>query len=217
MVGLKLKLYTEQNTQWPQRGRIILCQETATSVVVYQSYKPSIGHYAASHQKFTGCPDFSLTRMSWIKTNFLWMMYRNGWGTKKDQEVVLAIHLEKSAFHEMLRLAVPSSFKPTDPFESKEAYEKAKLASEVRLQWDPDHDPFGKPVVRRAIQLGIRGEFLQRFACGEVIERIEDITEFVKEQREFVNANRLEELIIPEENVYVIEDESIRRQVNVDN
>ncbi|WP_216092858.1 DUF4291 family protein [Candidatus Marithrix sp. Canyon 246] len=26
--------------------------------------------------------------MTWIKTNFLWMMYRSEWGTKQGQETV---------------------------------------------------------------------------------------------------------------------------------
>jgi len=26
--------------------------------------------------------------MTWIKTNFLWMMYRSGWACKKNQEVI---------------------------------------------------------------------------------------------------------------------------------
>ena len=28
----------------------------------------------------------------------------------------------------------------------------------ARLQWDPDHGPSGEPTIRRAIQLGLRGE-----------------------------------------------------------
>jgi hypothetical protein len=43
---------------------------------VYQAFKPAIGRYAVAHQRFTGCPDYSVTRMTWIKTNFLWMMFR---------------------------------------------------------------------------------------------------------------------------------------------
>ncbi|HBY80241.1 MAG TPA: DUF4291 domain-containing protein, partial [Cyanobacteria bacterium UBA11148] len=70
----------------------------------------SIGHFAAQHGYFGG--EFSLKRMSWIKTNFLWMMYRSGWGTKADQEVVLAIWLKRSAFEEILAAAVPSSYVP---------------------------------------------------------------------------------------------------------
>lgn len=33
--------------------------------------------------------------MSWIKPNFLRMMYRSGWGTEKDQEVILAVSITK--------------------------------------------------------------------------------------------------------------------------
>jgi hypothetical protein len=153
--------------------------------------------------------------MSWIKTNFLWMMYRNGWATKKDQEVVLAIRITKDAFNDILKNAVASTFKP-DLYASKEDYEMAKLASQVRLQWDPDHDPNGKSVVRRAIQLGIRGEILQRFASGEIIESITDISEFVKEQHVLVKEGRLEELMIPEESVYAVEDEFTKKQIYVD-
>ncbi|WP_158598549.1 DUF4291 family protein [Achromobacter sp. K91] len=52
--------------------------------------------------------------------------------------------------------------------------------SEVRLQWDPDHDPTCDVVERRAIQLGLRGEMLKRYAQLEVVS-IQDITEFVAE------------------------------------
>ena len=45
---------------------------------MYQAFKPEIGQYAVAHQRFTGCPDYNSTRMTWIKTNFLWMMFRCG-------------------------------------------------------------------------------------------------------------------------------------------
>ncbi|MFT5999906.1 MAG: hypothetical protein ACI81P_002365 [Neolewinella sp.] len=38
-----------------------------------------------AHQQLGG-PAFSYQRMSWIKPNFLWMMYRCGWAKKQDQE-----------------------------------------------------------------------------------------------------------------------------------
>ena len=31
--------------------------------------------------------------MSWIKTSFLWMMHRSGWGTKENQERILQINI----------------------------------------------------------------------------------------------------------------------------
>jgi hypothetical protein len=55
---------------------------------------------------------FSLGRMSWLKPNFLWMIYRSGWGTKENQQVTLAVRLRRDAFDETLRQAVHSSFVP---------------------------------------------------------------------------------------------------------
>ncbi len=78
--------YLTQNTRWPRSGRHILAQYDDDSVLVYQAYRPSIGHFAARYGYFGG--EFSFTRMSWIKPNFLWMMYRSGWGTKEGQEIM---------------------------------------------------------------------------------------------------------------------------------
>src|ERR671935_2864665 len=95
-----MKLMTEpylaQVCRWPATGRHILAQYDDQTVVVYQAYRPEIGHFAAKNGYFGG--EFSLSRMSWIKPNFLWMMYRCGWGAKVGQEVVLAIWLERPAF-----------------------------------------------------------------------------------------------------------------------
>jgi hypothetical protein len=68
--------YLAQQARWPASGRHILAQFDVESVVVYQAYRPAIGHFAARHGYFGG--GFSLGRMSWIKPNFLWMMYRSG-------------------------------------------------------------------------------------------------------------------------------------------
>jgi hypothetical protein len=48
----------------------------AEAILVYQAFKPEIGRYAVANQRFTGCEAYSPTRMTWIKTNFLWMMFR---------------------------------------------------------------------------------------------------------------------------------------------
>jgi hypothetical protein len=70
--------YTEQRARLPRNGRHIVAQFDDAGVVVYQAYRPEIGHFAATHGYFGG-ESFSLSRMSWIKPNFLWMMYRSGW------------------------------------------------------------------------------------------------------------------------------------------
>ena len=130
-MNLILEPYLDQKARWPKQGRHILAQFDAESVVVYQAYNPAIGHFAARHGGFGG--DFRTSRMSWIKPNFLWMMYRSGWGTKENQEVTLAVRLRREAFDEILRQAVPSTFVP-EVHETEDAWKRAVARSDVRLQ-----------------------------------------------------------------------------------
>ena len=197
-MNLQTEPYLTQVARWPSSGRHILAQFDDESVVVYQAYRPSIGRYAAEHGYFGG--DFSLKRMSWIKPNFLWMMYRSGWATKEGQEVVLAVRILRTAFDTILTQAVHSTFQPT-LYTDPDAWKKAVATSDVRLQFDPDHDPYGAPVERRAIQLGLRGDVLARYAKEWVVS-IEDISAFVHEQHEHVIAKDLGELVTPREEVY---------------
>lgn len=155
---LQLKKYKEQQKEWPQSGYHIMAQYDNEKIIVYQSYRPEIGNFAVKNQFFGGA--FSLDRMTWIKPNFLWMMYRNGWGTKEGQEVVLAVHIKKEAFENYVKNAVYSSFKP-ELYESYEAWQEDVTNSNVRLQWDPDHDPYGVKLERRAIQIGLRKEYIK--------------------------------------------------------
>jgi hypothetical protein len=202
--------YTAQDARWPRSGRHILAQFDADSVVVYQAYRPEIGHFAAQHGYFGG--EFSLKRMSWVKPNFLWMMYRSGWGTKEGQEVTLAVRLRRDAFDEILRLAVHSTFVP-EVYGTHEAWQRSVAGSEVRLQWDPDHGPAGNPVERRAIQLGLRGGVLARYA-REWLLGVEDVSGFVAEQREDAKVP-CERLVTPREDVYPVADVEVARRLGV--
>ena len=47
---LKTEKYNQQIKNWPESGKYILAQYDENSVVVYQSYRPGIGLYAAKHQ-----------------------------------------------------------------------------------------------------------------------------------------------------------------------
>ena len=91
-MNLRFSSYAEQAKRWPQSGRHILAQFDDETIIVYQAYRLSIGRFAVEHGRFGG--DFKYTRMSWIKPNFLWMMYRSDWGAAKGQEVVLALHFD---------------------------------------------------------------------------------------------------------------------------
>ncbi|HXJ58413.1 MAG TPA: DUF4291 domain-containing protein [Verrucomicrobiae bacterium] len=194
---MRFQRYLDQVLDWPQSGRHILAQFDTDSIYVYQAYRPSIARFAVEHQQFGG--DFSFSRMSWIKPNFLWMMYRAGWATKEGQEHILVVRLRRTFFDELLRLVVPSGF-DSRRFATPEEWQAAVASSDVRCQWDPDHDPSGQPVERRAVQLGLRGVALRRYGQQELIS-VEDITPFVAEQRQHLNDGFVE-LHTPEERVY---------------
>ena len=208
---LALAPYLEQRARWPAAGRHILAQFDDEAVVVYQAYRPEIGEHAARHGRFGAA--WSRERMSWIKPNFLWMMYRCGWASKEGQEVVLALWLRRAGFDEILAAAVPSSHDPRVYATSAE-WSAAGKRSDVRLQWDPDHGPAGAAEQRRAIQLGLRGETLRRFA-DEWLLAIEDVTPLVRAQRPHTSApwDRLE---TPEEHVYRPDDANLAVRLGLD-
>lgn len=209
---MRLQRYLDQVRDWPQSGRHIMAQFDAESIYVYQAYRPSIARFAVEHQRFGG--DFSFSRMSWIKPNFLWMMYRSGWATKDGQEHILAVRLRRRFFDELLQLVVPSNF-DSRCFATLEEWKAAVAVSDVRLQWDPDHDPAGRPIERRAVQLGLRGSALRRFGEQELIS-IEDITRFVAEQRQHVTG-AFAELHTPQERIYYPSDHAAANMVGIEN
>lgn len=130
-------------------------------------------------------------------------MYRCGWATKEGQEVVLALWIARAGFDEILASAVPSSY-DRDGYPDRDAWQRAVHGSDVRLQWDPDHGPSGAPEPRRAIQLGLRGDVLRRFA-DEWLLHVEDITPLVAAQRAHARAPYTD-LLTPEEHPYLVAD-----------
>jgi hypothetical protein len=190
--------YAEQVKVWPKTGRHILAQFDDHTVVVYQAYNPAIGRYAIEHGRFGG--EFSYSRMSWVKPNFLWMMYRSGWGTKENQEVTLGLRVRRAFFDSLLAEAVPSSW-DREMFSTREDWSRAVSRSAVRLQWDPDHHPSGAKLERRAIQLGLRGSVLEAFGTRELLEVI-DLSSHVEEQRGVLASKGASALLTPRERVY---------------
>lgn len=164
----------------PQEGNFILGQKNGANIFVYQAFNDSIADYAIKNQKFGG-PDYSFDRMTWIKPNFLWMMYRSDWAEKdSNQSRILAIEMTFEGFEELLNNGVLTSY---DKSYGDESTWRDNLSnSDVRIQWDPDHNFKGEKLQRRAFQIGIKNEALQKFN-NEYIKSIQDITAFVKEQK----------------------------------
>jgi hypothetical protein len=197
-MNLPTEQFLDQQARWPTAGRHILACFDEETIVVYQAYSHAIGDYASQHGHFGG--PFSYSRMSWIKPNFLWMMYRSNWGQSSGQEVVLAVRLRRTFFDSLLERAVPSSY-TSALFATHEAWGAAVAESDVRLQWDPDHLPNGQKVERRAIQLGLRAAALEAYGKREIVEII-DMSQFVASQRANAARDRIDELITPLERPY---------------
>lgn len=79
-----------------QEERKIYALYDNNTIRVYQAYNAEIAEEALKLGTFGS--HFSLTRMTWIKPSFLWMMYRCGWAEKENQERVLAIDIKREAF-----------------------------------------------------------------------------------------------------------------------
>jgi hypothetical protein len=193
------EIYSESIDPQPKSGQHILGHQDGNLIVVYQAYKNSIANFAVTNQCLGG-PDYSYKRMSWIKPNFLWMMYRCGWAEKENQEKVLAIWVEKTDFETILNEAVLSSF-DSKYYIDHEHWKRELNTKEVRIQWDPDHDPYGHKMERRAIQVGLKGKILENFGKQQ-IKRIEDITDFVKLQKKSVDKKQLDKLLVPFETIF---------------
>jgi hypothetical protein len=109
---------------------------------------------------------------------------------------------------------VPSAFDPRR-YESEAAWRAAVATSEVRLQRDPDHDPSGAPLPRRALQLGLRGDALRRYAREWVLD-VEDLSDFVRAQRPHVARAPYDGLVTPCETVYRVGDPLVARRLGID-
>jgi hypothetical protein len=116
--------------------------------------------------------------MTWIKPSFGWMMHQSGWASKPGQERILAIEISRAGFEWALAQSCLSHFTPAQ-HASPQAWAGAKAASPVRIQWDPDRSLTGGRLARRAIQVGLSGDAMHRYA-DEWVCSISDITPTVR-------------------------------------
>ncbi|MDO5975519.1 DUF4291 family protein [Flavivirga jejuensis] len=62
----------------------------------------------------------------------------------------------------------------------------------------------GAKLERRAIQLGIRNKKIEKYAKNDILQ-IENISEFVKEQHQYVLSKELDKLMIPQDKNVIIQ------------
>lgn len=210
---MKIEKYEVQLKRLPKTGRQIIGRTDGSNIIVYQAFNSDIANYAIKNQKFGGS-HYSLGRMSWIKPGFLWMMYRAGWASKENQQKILAISISLENFKKILSEATLSSY-DEKIFDTRENWKEELSKTEVRLQWDPDHDPFGNKQERKAIQLGLKGNILRRFATEWII-KIEDITDFCKSEHQKVLSKGINDLNVPFEEIIDIGDSVIEKRIGIE-
>ena len=170
---------------------------------VYQAYGDPIAKSVEMHGRFTA-PSFSFSRMTWIKPSFCWMMYRCGWGYKDDgQRHIFAIDITHEGFAWCLKHACLS--KP-HPAQTEEQFLARKEVSPVVIQWDPERDIELNKLDYRSIQIGIKGEAVQRYV-DEWIVNITDITEHCQHIKQLIDAGEIEQAkqLLPDERIYPID------------
>lgn len=175
---------------------------------VYQAYNAAIAKEAIALQTFGS--KFNLDRMTWIKPSFLWLMYRSNWGTKKDQECILALDIDQSVFDMLLEKAVLTS--PDSASYTGAQWEKAFAEATVYCQWDPDRNMNGNAIDRAAIQIGIKGSAL-REVLDKGICRIEDLTPSVRKWNGQRKNGKLSAKDLPSEKIYPVRDKAIRKRL----
>jgi hypothetical protein len=188
---------------------LIRAAYTADTITVYQAYGPEIAERAVAAGTFVS--PFSRDRMTWIKPSFGWMMHRSGWAAKPGQERVLAIEISRAGFDWALAHSCLSHYSPR-VHTSSDAWAALKDASCVRIQWDPDRAITGERLSRRAIQVGLSGEAVQRY-CDDWIRSITDVTATVHQLERLVRAGQSAAagLGLPAEQVYQVSPVLARR------
>lgn len=159
--------------------RQIRARFDANTIRVYQAYSDQIADAALVAQTFVA--PFKMTRMTWIKPSFLWMMYRTSWATQQGQERVLAIDVSREGFEWALGHACLSHFAP-DVHGSRDAWIEHKQQSPVRIQWDPERDSELQRLSYRSIQIGLSSTAVEKYV-RDWIQAISDVTPVAAELR----------------------------------
>jgi len=198
--SIKLTDYLSQKTQWPKQGKAIVGQYNQECILLYQAFCPSIAEAAVLSQDFvTNNPEFNPGRMTWVKPNFLWMMFRSDWAQKKNQERVLGFWVYLNWFTACLSEAKLSG------------RDKNCKTSSVVVQWDPNHTPGGgKNSLRRDIQIGLRKEKALEWSLGvtgPAIKKIMDLTPLVHSSNTL--RQQTQNFLMPEERYFEFYSDSI--------
>ncbi|MED5374611.1 MAG: DUF4291 domain-containing protein [Myxococcota bacterium] len=193
--------------------RAIRADHTRDTLVVYQAYSDAIADPALAAGRFV--PPFSMTRMTWIKPSFLWLMARSNWGTKRGQERILALRLRRSGWEQALSEAVLTAFEP-QVHGTRTAWEQAFSQATVHVQWDPERSLAGAKLSHRSIQVGISRHRIHDLVEDWIVD-LRDLTPTVRKIRALRDAGKHKEAkrLLPPERAYTVPD-GLQRRLGMD-
>lgn len=142
-------------------------------VVLYLLHTKTIATSIIENQDL-GQADYSGLKANSIQLSFLSIMHHYQLSEKENQERALAVWIRKEAFEEILQ--------------------------KVKPEWNTDYDYFGKEIERQTIQLDLTEEDFEKLVKDK-IEFILDASDFIKEQKQYLDQNQIEKLMIPKERI----------------
>lgn len=131
------------------------------------------------------------------------MAYRSGYASKHGQEHVLAIEITREGFEWALRHACLSHASNGASEAEVRAWTEKMKKSPVRVQWDPERDLWGRPLGWRSLQVGLKGEAVERY-IEQWIVGIRDVTELMHDVSRRVDLGDVEgaRTLLPIEDVF---------------
>ncbi|MCA8935514.1 MAG: DUF4291 domain-containing protein [Planctomycetes bacterium] len=180
--------------------RRLLAHFDDKTITVYQAYRDEIADAAIRDGTFSD--GFSLTRMTWIKPSFGWMLYRAGYGRKEGQERILRIRLLRDGFERILASAALSHFDPRF-YPTEDAWKQRLRETTNRIQWDPDRNLRLGRLEHRAIQIGVQGADVKSYV-NEWIVGIEEVTKLAHQIEGVVRSKGTEFPPVPDELEYPV-------------
>jgi len=170
------------------------------TIVVYQAYSARIADPALAAGRFVA--PFSLTRMTWIKPSFLWLMARSNWGRKSGQERILAVRITRAGWHDALAQAELTSPEPR-VYRSPAAWDRRFARARVHVQWDPERSLRGAKLDWRSIQVGLTRHVITDYVDFWIVG-LRDLTPLTHKIRDLCQAGRHDRAraLLPRERPY---------------
>ncbi|KAH7026626.1 uncharacterized protein B0I36DRAFT_249094 [Microdochium trichocladiopsis] len=197
---------TNHTTESPASGS----DDNDDLITIYQAYNAAIATAACAAQRLDASPLFKLTRMTWIKPSWCWMMYRAGYSYKDaNQARILALRMRKGDLWTLLRMAELTTHAPRSPPGTSAPSADKPKSEKVKVQWDPERDARLEKLDYRSIQIGIPAGVAARWISEWIVD-ITDVTDTARELKQVLDGEPgIMDEELAERGLYPVEEEIV--------